>query len=150
MGNNTGITVAGAWGQFELNVFKPMLIAALLQSVRCLCSHESSSLLVYVGRIHRICSLPEGVDLPPAQLSCLMALQAARGCVNLIHRQLCGESDTCRQGARHMCACMSNPPIVARRKCMSLLQVGIEANRPRIEELLHNSLMLVTALNNKV
>ena len=36
MGNNAGITVAGAWGQFELNVFKPMLIASLLQSTRCL------------------------------------------------------------------------------------------------------------------
>ncbi len=35
MGNNTGVSVAGAWGQFELNVFKPMLIASLLQSVRC-------------------------------------------------------------------------------------------------------------------
>jgi fumarate hydratase class II len=34
MGNNAGITVAGAWGQFELNVFKPMLIASLLQSTR--------------------------------------------------------------------------------------------------------------------
>ena len=34
MGNHTGVTVAGAWGQFELNVFKPMLIASLLQSIR--------------------------------------------------------------------------------------------------------------------
>lgn len=35
MGNHTGVTVAGAWGQFELNVFKPMLISSLLQSIRC-------------------------------------------------------------------------------------------------------------------
>ena len=44
MGNNTGITVAGAWGQFELNVFKPMLIAALLQSVRCLNTEQERTL----------------------------------------------------------------------------------------------------------
>lgn len=36
MGNNTGITVAGSNGHFELNVFKPMMIAALLQSIRLL------------------------------------------------------------------------------------------------------------------
>jgi len=34
MGNNTGISVAGSMGHFELNVFKPMLIASLLQSIR--------------------------------------------------------------------------------------------------------------------
>ena len=33
-GNHTTVTVAGAWGQFELNVFKPVLIASLLQSIR--------------------------------------------------------------------------------------------------------------------
>jgi hypothetical protein len=31
MGNNAGISVAGSNGHFELNVFKPMMIAALLQ-----------------------------------------------------------------------------------------------------------------------
>jgi fumarate hydratase class II len=34
MGNNTTITVAGAMGHFELNVFKPVLIYNLLQSIR--------------------------------------------------------------------------------------------------------------------
>ncbi len=34
MGNNTTITVAGASGHFELNVFKPVMINALLQSAR--------------------------------------------------------------------------------------------------------------------
>ncbi|SME88868.1 fumarase, class II [Tistlia consotensis] len=34
MGNHTTITVAGASGQFELNVFKPVLIYSLLQSAR--------------------------------------------------------------------------------------------------------------------
>lgn len=36
MGNHTSITVAGASGHMELNVFKPVMIDALLQSVRLL------------------------------------------------------------------------------------------------------------------
>ncbi len=34
MGNHTTITVAGSQGHFELNVFKPVMIYNLLQSVR--------------------------------------------------------------------------------------------------------------------
>eukprot|EP00980_Cylindrotheca_fusiformis_P007214 scaffold1525_cov142-Cylindrotheca_fusiformis.AAC.14 len=34
MGNHVAITVGGAQGQFELNVFKPLMIANLLQSAR--------------------------------------------------------------------------------------------------------------------
>ncbi len=37
MGNNAGISIAGSNGHFELNVFKPMMIATLLQSIRCGC-----------------------------------------------------------------------------------------------------------------
>lgn len=76
MGNNTGISVAGAWGQFELNVFKPMLIASLLQSIRLIADSSESF---------------------------------AKNCVE-----------------------------------------GIEANRGRVSQLLNESLMLVTALNNKI
>lgn len=36
IGNHTAITVAGSYGQFELNVFKPVLIRNLLNSVRLL------------------------------------------------------------------------------------------------------------------
>lgn len=36
IGNNTTISVAGSYGQFELNVFKPVLIKNLLQSIRLL------------------------------------------------------------------------------------------------------------------
>ena len=36
MGNHVGISVGGSMGHFELNVFKPMLINSLLQSVRLL------------------------------------------------------------------------------------------------------------------
>jgi fumarate hydratase class II len=36
MGNHTAITVAGSYGQFELNVFKPVLISNLLQSITIL------------------------------------------------------------------------------------------------------------------
>lgn len=42
MGNQTGISIAGSNGHFELNVFKPMMIAALLQSVRLLGDASSS------------------------------------------------------------------------------------------------------------
>lgn len=36
IGNNTTISVAGSYGQFELNVFKPVLVKNLLQSIRLL------------------------------------------------------------------------------------------------------------------
>jgi len=35
-GNNTTITVAGSQGHFELNVYKPVLAYAMLQSIRLL------------------------------------------------------------------------------------------------------------------
>lgn len=72
-GNHTAITFSGASGQFELNVFKPVMAANLLRSVRIL----------------------------------------ADGCDSF------------------------------REHCV----VGIEANQDRIGELMHKSLMLVTALN---
>ena len=73
MGNHTTISIAGASGAFELNVFKPVLIRNLLHSIRLL-SDASSSFVEH---------------------------------------------------------------------CVS----GITANEKRISELLHESLMLVTALN---
>ena len=36
MGNHVTITIAGANGHFELNVFKPVMIYNLLQSIRLL------------------------------------------------------------------------------------------------------------------
>ncbi|AGO11273.1 AaceriACR013Cp [[Ashbya] aceris (nom. inval.)] len=76
MGNNAAITFAGASGQFELNVFKPVMISNLLSSVRLLADASRSF------RVH---------------------------CVD-----------------------------------------GIRANEDRIAKLLHESLMLVTALNPKI
>jgi fumarate hydratase class II len=73
MGNHVAITVAGSQGHFELNVFKPVMIHNLLQSIRLLAD---------------------------------AAVSFTDNCV-----------------------------------------VGIEANRARIDELLRQSLMLVTALN---
>lgn len=72
-GNHSTITVAGSNGHFELNVFKPVIINALLQSCRLL-------------------------------------------------------SDACRSFAKN---------------CID----GLQANTKKIDEHLHNSLMLVTALN---
>lgn len=76
MGNNTAITFAGASGQFELNVFKPVMIANLLSSIRLI-------------------------------------------------------ADGCRS---------------FRLNCVD----GIKANTDKIEKVLHESLMLVTALNPKI
>lgn len=76
MGNNSAITFAGASGQFELNVFKPVMISNLLSSVRLLADAS------YSFRVH---------------------------CVE-----------------------------------------GIQANKDKISKLLHESLMLVTALNPKI
>ncbi|HET8809901.1 MAG TPA: class II fumarate hydratase [Flavobacteriaceae bacterium] len=76
IGNDVAIGVGGMQGQFELNVFKPVMAANFLQSAELL-------------------------------------------------------GDACVSFAEH---------------CAS----GIEPNKPRIEELLKNSLMLVTALNTKI
>ena len=73
MGNNVAITVGGASGHFELNVFKPLIIVNVIQSINLL-------------------------------------------------------SDACASFTKH---------------CVT----GIVANRARIDALLHESLMLVTALN---
>ncbi|MFM2043963.1 MAG: fumarate hydratase, class [Pseudomonadota bacterium] len=73
MGNHVAVTHAGATGHFELNVFKPVMIYNLLQSIRLIADAAKSF------------------------------------------------TDNC--------------------------VVGIEANRDRIEKLMHESLMLVTALN---
>lgn len=75
-GNNSAITFAGASGQFELNVFKPVMISNLLSSISLLSDAS------YSFRVH---------------------------CVD-----------------------------------------GIQANRDKIAKLLHESLMLVTALNPKI
>ena len=76
MGNHVAVTVAGSNGHFELNVFKPVMIHNVLQSIRLL----------------------------------------ADGSVSF--------TDNCI--------------------------AGLEANRERIDTLLHESLMLVTALNPKI
>jgi fumarate hydratase class II len=73
MGNNVAVTVAGSQGHFELNVYKPVIIYNVLQSIRLLADASVSF---------------------------------ADNCV-----------------------------------------AGIEPNRQRIDQLMKNSLMLVTALN---
>lgn len=42
MGNNTTVSIAGSNGHFELNVFKPVLIKNLLQSIRLLADASNS------------------------------------------------------------------------------------------------------------
>jgi fumarate hydratase class II len=76
MGNHVAVSVGGANGHFELNVFKPVIIYNVLQSIRLIAD---------------------------------AAVSFADNCV-----------------------------------------VGIEADQERIDKLLHQSLMLVTALNPKI
>ncbi|MFP4033183.1 MAG: class II fumarate hydratase, partial [Desulfococcaceae bacterium] len=76
LGNDATVAFAGSQGNFELNVFKPVILYSLLQSIRLL----------------------------------------ADACVSFTDN----------------------------------LVVGLEANRERIDQLLHNSLMLVTALSPKI
>ncbi len=76
MGNDVSVSMGGAMGNFELNVFKPVMIHNVLQSVRLLADAADSF----------------------------------------------------------------------REHCV----VGIEANEKRIDQLLHESLMLVTALNRRI
>ena len=61
MGNHTAITVAGMNGQFELNVFKPVLIRNLLHSLRilsdCMRSFERNLVLGLKADEKRISSL---------------------------------------------------------------------------------------------
>jgi len=42
MGNHTTISIAGSNGHFELNVFKPVIVNSLLQSIRLLCDAANS------------------------------------------------------------------------------------------------------------
>jgi len=52
MGNHTTVTIAGAQGHFELNVFKPVIVYAVLQSVRLLadaCISFTDNCVVGIG-----------------------------------------------------------------------------------------------------
>ncbi len=42
MGNHVGVTIGGSQGHFELNVFKPMLVNSLLQSIRLIADASAS------------------------------------------------------------------------------------------------------------
>ena len=47
IGNHNGITMAGSHGHFELNVFKPLIIHNILQSIEIM-SDSSKTLLYFV------------------------------------------------------------------------------------------------------
>lgn len=42
MGNNVAVTVGGSNGHFELNVFKPMMVANVLRSIRLIADSSVS------------------------------------------------------------------------------------------------------------
>ncbi|KAG0715946.1 Fumarate hydratase, mitochondrial [Chionoecetes opilio] len=96
MGNHVAVTVGGSNGHFELNVFKPMMVANVLRPRK-----------------------------------------TWRQCV---------EEDLAALGIEEI-----HP--ASGRQCHAFVDncvIGIEANKERIDKLLHESLMLVTALNNHI
>ena len=51
IGNHTGITIAGSQGQFELNVFKPLIAHNILQSIDLISDSSSNFAKYCVGGI---------------------------------------------------------------------------------------------------
>lgn len=93
VGNNSAVVFAGAQGQFELNVFKPVIIKNVLQSIKL---------------------LADGVFFSSVILLILALI----------------------------------PLVLGSRSFTNNCVVGIEANRKKIDQLLHESLMLATILNS--
>ena len=61
MGNHVAVTVGGSNGHFELNVFKPMMVANVLRSIRllgdsCVAFTDNCvvSYLTYVTRVRQV------------------------------------------------------------------------------------------------
>ena len=51
IGNHNGITMAGSHGHFELNVFKPLIIHNILQSIEIMSDSAKTFALYYVKGI---------------------------------------------------------------------------------------------------
>ncbi len=112
--NDAAVALAASQGNFELNVFKPVLIYNLLQSIRLL------SDACHSFRVHCVADGPE-IDY-----------QALEYVYNRSNGQW--EVD----------------PASIRPRPGGGLRKGIDANRPRLQRYLHESLMLVTALNRYI
>ena len=72
MGNHVAATIGGMNGQFELNVFKPLMIANLLHSVRILSDgmhsfriHLVEGLEANEGRINSLLHERYALQIPP-------------------------------------------------------------------------------------
>jgi fumarate hydratase, class II len=72
MGNHSGLSIAGSNGHFELNVFKPMMVASLLQSMRLLGDAA--------GSFSEHCV--EGIQCVQSTLYSLPATAAAAHCIS--------------------------------------------------------------------
>jgi len=114
LANDAAVGIAASQGNFELNVFKPVLVYNFLQSVRLLTDACRSF------REHCVADMPE-TDYE--------ALEYVRGVdTGMI------EVDVTR----------------LKPKAGRPIRKGIDANRPTIERMLDQSLMLVTALNRYI
>lgn len=139
MGNHTTISIAGASGHFELNVFRPVIVANALQ-VR---SPFAPSPL-----IHALCAAPGGTHKAHTHQPRRFAAHCS-----------CVLSCNCRLFAASVCA--PSPSLHSRftpsqsirllgdgmRSFAKNCVVGIQPNLKRIDELMKNSLMLVTGMH---
>ena len=53
IGNHNGITMAGSHGHFELNVFKPLIIHNILQSIEIM-SDSAKTFALYCVRVLKL------------------------------------------------------------------------------------------------
>ena len=114
MGNDAAIGFAASQGNFELNVFKPVIIHNFLHSVRLLTDASRSY------REHCAADMPltDYENLP-------YFVSPETGLVEVDQARIQTKPD-------------------------GKVRKGIEANTKQIESILHNSLMLVTALNSTI
>ncbi len=149
MGNNVAASVGGSNGHFELNVFKPMLIANLLRSTRLL----ADACVSFTGESEQATMPQPGGPVQQGLAGELInpglrcpGFSSAAGAHLLVQHRLPVAHQTLQ-----ICAAFhppSQPPccVGTADNCVA----GITANEKRISQLLHESLMLVTALNNKI
>lgn len=172
MGNHCGISVAGSNGHFELNVFKPMMIASLLQVGARSCGGPRACAHVHCacGAVNRAtrqrswCRVSPGWCLlhfvpPPFTLR-------APGCwaTRRPPSRTTASSASSERPAAARVPCLNAGRMLPMPSMGAVLKAHTNfhvtrapcplgaprANRKRIDQLLHESLMLVTALNNKI
>jgi len=94
MGNHTAITVAGSYGQFELNVFKPVMIKNLLQSItiladgaRSFTEHCVVGIKANEEKIKKICTLKNSIDISATCLNSVLGYDDVAAIAKNAHKK---------------------------------------------------------------